>query len=190
MGRIIKLTENDIVRIVKKVLSEQPISPIGATSRINLSKLPRNIKSSQWSGKTPRVEDGSPSISDCKNPTPYDMVVKQYFSYCNKNKSKYSGSLTPNQKYLIQDLHKSMEGLFSTGTLNLIEKISNLSDFCRVALNYNYDNSERPGKNDLYSWLEDEKSIQWIDVAELLSKFQYEAEVETCLDGIPSDGFI
>ena len=77
-----------------------------------------------------------------------------------------------------------MEGLFSTGTLSLIEKISTLDDFCKVAVNYNYENSERPGKNDLYSWLDDETSIQWIDVASTLEKFKDEAGVSTCLDGI------
>lgn len=183
MKKVIRLTESDLVRIVKRVISEQPISgPLGAASRINLSKIPRASKYNEFSGKTPRTElDGS--MSECENPTPYEMQVKGYFTYCNKNKSKYSGGLTPTQRYLIQDLYKSMEGLFSTGTLSLLEKISTLDDFCKVAVNYNYENSERPGKNDLYSWLDDETSIQWIDVASALEKFKDEAGVSTCLDG-------
>ena len=179
MKKVIRLTESDLVRIVKRVISEQPIIPLGAARQINLSKSPR----SDFSGKTPRTElDGS--MSECENPIPYEMQVKGYFTYCNKNKSKYSGGLTPTQRYLIQDLYKSMEGLFSTGTLSLLEKISTLDDFCKVAVNYNYENSERPGKNDLYSWLDDETSIQWIDVASTLEKFKDEAGVSTCLDGI------
>jgi hypothetical protein len=178
MKKIIKLTESELVLIIKKVISEQPITGLGRA-------IPTRIqKTSNWSGKTPRVEDGSPSPIECDNPTPYEMQVKGYFTYCNKNKSKYSGGLTPTQRYLIQDLYKSMEGLFSTGTLSLIEKISTLDDFCKVAVNYNYENSERPGKNDLYSWLDDETSIQWIDVASALEKFKDEAGVSTCLDGI------
>ena len=182
MKKIIKLTESELVTIIKKVISEQPITGLG---RAIPTRIP---KTSNWSGKTPRVEDGSPSPIECDNPTPYDIQVKGYFAYCNKNKSKYLGSLTPNQRYLIQDLYKSMEGLFSTGTLNLLEKITTLDDFCKVAINYNYENSE--GGNELYSWLEDEDSIQWIDVATALEKFKDEAEVETCLDGVPSDGLI
>jgi hypothetical protein len=185
MGQIIKITENDIIRIVKKVLSEQLVSPIGAASRINLSKAPRVTKSSEFSGKTPKTEfDGN--TSECENPIPYDMQVKGYFNYCKRNKSKYSTNLTPTQRYLIQDLYKSMEGLFSTGTLNLLEKIPTLDDFCKVAINYNYENSE--GGNDLYSWIDDELSIQWIDVAAALEKFKDEAKVLTCLDEMPRVG--
>jgi hypothetical protein len=79
-----------------------------------------------------------------------------------------------------------MEGLFSTGTLNLLEKIPTLDDFCKVAINYNYENSE--GGNDLYSWIDDELSIQWIDVAAALEKFKDEAKVLTCLDEMPRVG--
>jgi hypothetical protein len=183
MKKIIKLTESELVSIIKKVISEQPIGPLGTASRINLSKAPRISKYSDFSGKTPRIEDGSPSMSECENPTPYNIQVKGYFAYCNKNKSKYSGGLNSTQRYFIQDLYNSMEGLFSTGTLNLLEKIPTLDDFCKVAINYNYENSERPGKNDLYSWLEDETSIQWIDVALALYKFKDEAGVSTCMDG-------
>lgn len=180
MKKVIRLTESDLVKIIKRVISEQgPLGPIGGISRI--PKVPRN-----WSGRTPRIEDGSPSTIECKNSVPYEMQVKGYFSYCNKNKSKYSSNLNSSQRYLIQDLHKSMEGLFSTGTLNLLEKIATLNDFCKVAVNFNYENSERPGKNDLYSWLDDEDSIQWIDVASALRKFKDEAEVETCMDGVDS----
>jgi hypothetical protein len=188
MKKVIKLTESDLVRIIKKIISEQPFSLMGAAdliapsrtgavSRLDLSKGPKNSSS----GRTPKTELDSYKKS-CENPIPHKNFVKNYFTYCQNNKSKYSGSLNSTQRYLIQDLHKSMEGIFSTGTLNLLEKINSLSDFCKIANNFNFENSENPGKNDLYSWLDDENSIQWVDVAEILKKFNKESGISDCFD--------
>ena len=48
MKKVIRLTESELVRIVKRVISEQPISPLGAASRINLSKAPRISKYNEF----------------------------------------------------------------------------------------------------------------------------------------------
>jgi hypothetical protein len=146
MGRIIKLTENDIVRIVKKVLSEQPISPLGAASRINLSKAPRNIKSSQWSGKTPRVSD-DPTADD--DSACYLANIKQLVKWCKGNKNRF----IPDSKSInmSKELHDAMDGIsLGISTMDAIKKIKTQDEFCKISNFYNYDNQ------DLGEWMGDE----------------------------------
>lgn len=188
MKKIIKLTESELVKIIKRVISEQPILGLASSNpvRINLSKTPQ-VGSSRL--PFPETDASTETGINCKDrQLPIDKIAKQYFSYCNVNKSKFSGSLSNQQKYLMQDLHKSMDGVTSTGTLEILEKIPKLEDFCKIVINFNYPNSQ--GGNDLWSWLDDEYSIGWLDVHFALRKFEKEIGLIKCSEQLNNSNFL
>lgn len=143
MKKVIKLTESDLVRIVKKVLNEQLIGTLAGRSAFNLSK-------SYPSGRTPRVMDDPRGKDDdtCYRQNILDLVLE-----CNRNKSKY----TPDKDayFIAEQLHTAMKG-FSTGTetLNTLHYlITDTPKFCKVSNAFNYD-----GEN-LAQWIDSEISI-------------------------------
>ena len=73
MKRIIKLTESDLTRIVRRVLSEQPTSPVGFTHKlISVTRKGDNVI-----GVTePTVRGGAPA------PTRWDSCKKEGTSNC------------------------------------------------------------------------------------------------------------
>ena len=143
MKKVVRLTEFDLVRIVKKVLNEQLIGTLAGRSSFNLSK------SQPSSSRTPQVQDDITGESDtCVRQNILDLVL-----HCNKNKSKYMPD--KDAYFIAKQLYTSMKG-FSTGTetLNTLHYlITDTPKFCRVSNAFNYD-----GEN-LAQWIDAEISI-------------------------------
>jgi hypothetical protein len=139
MKKIIKLTESELVLIIKRVISEQPISgPLGGARGINLAK--------GFSGKTPRILDDptGDDVSGC-----YLANIKQLVKWCKSNKNKF----IPDSKSinLSKELHDAMDGIsLGINTMEVIKKIKTQDEFCKIANFYNYDNQ------DLGEWMGDE----------------------------------
>jgi hypothetical protein len=136
MKKVIRLTESDLVRIVKKVISEQ--GSFGAARGINLSK--------GFSGKTPRVID-DPAGDDGSGC--YLANIKQLVKWCKSNKNRF----IPDSKSinLSKELHDAMDGIsLGISTIDAIKKIKTQDEFCKISNFYNYDNQ------DLGEWMDDE----------------------------------
>jgi hypothetical protein len=146
MKKVIRLTESDLVNIVKKVLKEQLIGTLASRPAFNLSKSgPAEISST----KTPQVQDDITNIiDDCYMENIYNLVNK-----CKNNKSLYQPD--KDAYYIAKQLYEAMDG-FSIGvnTMNTLKYIDDAAKFCRVSNAYNYD-----GKN-LATWIEEEVSLQ------------------------------
>ena len=146
MKKVIRLTESDLVNIVKKVLKEQLIGTLASRPAFNLSKSgPAEIPA----GRTPQVQDDPTHIIDhCYIENIYNLVNK-----CKNNKSQYRPD--KDAYYIAKQLHDAMDG-FSIGvnTMNTLKYIDDAAKFCRVSNAFIYD-----GKN-LATWIEEEISLQ------------------------------
>jgi hypothetical protein len=143
--KIIRLTESDLVRIVRKVLNEQLIGTLASRPAFNLSKSAPKTSSS----RTPQVQDDITGESDACTRQNIRDVVNQ----CKKDKSKYNPD--KDAYYIAKQLYTAMKGI-STGTetLNTLHYlISDTPKFCRVSNAFNYD-----GEN-LAQWLDSEISL-------------------------------
>ena len=156
MKKIIRLTESDLVNIVKKVLNEQLIGTLAGRSAFNLSK-------SYPVGRTPRVMDDptgdEPEYLECRYKNIHALVNE-----CKKNEYKYRPD--KDAFYIAKQLYDAMNGISLGGaasTLKYLEK-DNASKFCRVSNAFKYDNEN------LAQWIEDELSLPVESVWGLLKK--------------------
>ena len=159
MKKIIRLTESDLVNIVKKVLNEQLIGTLAGRSAFNLSKT----SPEPYAGKTPNIQDdptgGEPQYLECRYKNIHALVNE-----CKKNEYKY----TPDKDafYIAKQLYDAMNGISFGGaasTLKYLQK-DNASKFCRVSNAFKYDNEN------LAQWIEDELSLPVESVWGLLKK--------------------
>ena len=148
MKKVIKLTESDLVRIVKKVLNEQLVGTLAGRSAFNLSKSSPKT----YAGRTPRIADdplgGEPENAECRNKNIHILVNE-----CKKNEYKYKPD--KDAFYIAKQLYDAMNGISLGGagsTIKYLEK-DNVTKFCKVSNAFKYDNQN------LAQWIQDEFTL-------------------------------
>ena len=115
MKKIVKLTESDLVNIVKKVLNEQLIGTLAGRSAFNLSKSTPKT----YAGRTPRVMD--------------DPLG---------NETELQSCRYKNIHELVNELYDAMNGISFGGAASILIYLEkdNAAKFCRVSNAFKYDN--------------------------------------------------
>jgi len=181
MKKIITLTENDLTRIVKRVIEEQGIMTFArptARSGFNLSK------SVPSSGKPmPSPQDGVDVVDwplqMCQDKD-YSQIVRELFVAISKTpkhtitipKKGETYSKVSSDYYLINYIKKLkslMEGVGGNkGVLDIFSKLT-LKDFSTIINNW----KKVTGSNQsLYEWLEGEWGISWKEVWNSIGGFK------------------
>lgn len=142
MKKVIRLTESDLVRLVKRVLMEQPITLPRVLPRFDMAK---GIKSTPKQGFRLPQDADTPSDTEC-----FEANIKKIFIYCNSKKSQF----TPDDesKKIAKKLYDEMAGLnfTSRGLFNTLKSIKDYKQFCKVNNSFHYE-----GDN-LEQWIKDE----------------------------------
>lgn len=140
MKKIVRLTESDLVRLVKKVIQNEQM--LGAANRINLIKTPKS------SGRYPtEMGDTTDDSVECNSKN-----VKSIFNYCKKLKSNSEFKPDLESKKIAENLYKEMNGVnfTSTGLYKTLENIKDYKQFCKVDNSFFYENET------LEQWINDE----------------------------------
>jgi hypothetical protein len=156
MKKVVRLTESDLVRLVKKVLMEQP--PITLPRVLPRFDVAKGIKS------TPRQGFRQPQDADTPNDTEcFEVNVKKIFNYCNSKKSQF----TPDDesKKIAKKLYDEMDGLnfTNTGLFNTLKSIKDYKQFCKVNNSFYYDSEN------LEKWINDE----WVHPKDVSDSLQH-----------------
>jgi len=141
MKKVIRLTESDLVRLVKKAIRNEQI--LGAATRFNLTK-----GTSRTPGRFPNESGDTPDEDvECNSKN-----VKSIFVYCKKNKSNSEFKPDIESKKIAENLYKEMKGInfVSSGLYKTLEKIKDYKQFCKV------DNSFLYESETLEQWIGDE----------------------------------
>jgi hypothetical protein len=151
MKRIIRLTESDLVRLVKRVIKEQSITPrfnISNTPRFNISKGPGG-----FSGKTPRSEydDGVVNFDHPIRTKSKDWVRETFV-----NAHELHGKSDSNSHSIAKQLHTDIEGLGSGEILKTLRAIKTIEQLSSVITSY-----YELYKLSLYVEIENEFSTSW-----------------------------
>ena len=144
MKKVIKLTESDLVKIVKKVLNEQLIGTLAGRSAFNLSK------STPKGSRLPTPETDSPE----EDLTCYHININNLVNVCKRNESKYVPD--KDAKYIAEQLRDEMEGLgiYHTDIYSTLDYLKNdTPKFCRVSNAFNFNNEN------LAQWFDDELTL-------------------------------
>jgi hypothetical protein len=181
MKKIIRLTEEDLHNIVKRVIKEQGILGLArptVRTGINLSK-------SVPSGKPmPSPQDGVDAVDVRDLPMcqdkDYSQIVSELFTHISKTpthsirtpKKGETYSKLSSDYYLINYMEKLkslMEGIGNNeGVLNIFSKLT-LKDFSTIINNW----KKYTGSNQsLYEWLEGEWGISWKEVWDSIGSFK------------------
>ena len=160
MKKVIRLTESDLIDVIKKVMSEQLITLASRTSpvpRINLSK------SRPISGKPGFPEDSPVGDIPCE----YDSQEKVEELF--KEAKTWTSSSKDWQlvKPIAEEMKKQMEGLGSGNVIDQFKKIDTKEKLAALVKNWNYNNES------LYQWISDELFIKWKTLLEILNKNFY-----------------
>jgi hypothetical protein len=148
MKKIVKLTESDLVKIVKRVLKEQGVlGTLGSRSAFNLSKSsPTEVPA----GRTPQVQDDPRGVNtEC-----YQKNINNLVNACKRNESKYVPD--KDAKYIAEQLRDEMEGLgiYHMDIYSTLDYLKNdTPKFCRVSNAFNFNNEN------LAQWFEDELTL-------------------------------
>jgi hypothetical protein len=157
MKKIVRLTESDLVKIIKKVLNEQGVlGALSSRTGLNLSKSgPPKVSSV----RAPRImDDPTNMIDDC-----YYENIKKLVSYCKDNEYKFKPD--EESKKITLKLHDNIDGISFGGAIDTLEEIKNEVQFCKVSNGYRYN-----GEN-LAIQIKDEVSLPTDNVWEVLKKF-------------------
>jgi hypothetical protein len=160
--KIIRLTESDLVRIVRKVLNEQGvIGTLGGRTPVAQQRF--NLSKSYPVGRTPRVMDdptgGEPETAECRYKNLHTLVNE-----CKKNEYKYKPD--KDAFYIAKQLYDAMNGVSFGGagfTIKYLEK-DNATKFCKVSNAFKYDNQN------LAQWIQDEYTLPIEGIWPLLKK--------------------
>jgi hypothetical protein len=169
MKRIIRLSESDLVRIVKQVLKEQ--GPLGSASRINLTK-----PTPSFSGRPPKVEleggDGGCEYSP-------EEKVRCFF----KDAKTWTGGV--DEKYMNDIIEKMKSSLSSlTGDFEFLRLFGLIKS--EAGMGYLVKNFKMNNKN-LFVVLSEDKSISWIQILFVL-KNNFSGQLSSCHGPSGCDG--
>lgn len=163
MVNIIRLTESELVELVKKVLEEQSV--IGALSD------PSNVGLNVSLGEEPYQMGKSGA---CKKDNPADNKLRQLFTYCNKVSP--DSNINKIKKWNDR-LYKSMKGLGTNKDfITVLDEIKTVNELSAVWKTFKYDNEN------LWQWMSSEMKYTWDDVWNHLKKFQSIAKIPICLE--------
>lgn len=178
MKKIIRLTESDLTRIVRRVIKEQ--APLG----LNLSKPTPNL--TRGIGRLGRPDDGPDSggnntddYYDCSIKKPMDKQVKEVFD--SLEKSSQGSPSDKIKKYIIR-LKNSMEGIGSTDDVyNVFKEVKDKSTISSIIKNWK---SVTKSSESLYEWISSEMTIRWVVLYSILeSNNFYGVKFNRCLKG-------
>jgi hypothetical protein len=141
MKKVVRLTESDLVRLLRKALQNEQVPVLPRV-------LPRIVKGSQRTGpgmRAPESGDSPPDDTGC-----FEKNVKAIFNYCNSKKSEFTSD--SESKKIAKKLYDEMDGInfTSTGLFNTLKSIKDYKQFCKVNNSFHYE-----GDN-LEQWIKDE----------------------------------
>lgn len=148
MKRIIRLTESDLVRLVKRVIKEQSILSGGNNPMFNISK-----GTGEFSGKTPRSETDN-SVVDFDHPI--RAKSKDWVRETFVKAHKLHGKSDSDSNYIAKRLHADIDGLGSGEILKTLNTIKTINQLSSVITSYN-----ELYKLSLYVDIESEWSTSW-----------------------------
>lgn len=145
MKKIIRLTESDITRIVKRVIKEQPFGGL-----LNMPETGQEV-TGIVGYKPPNIKE----YSDADK-------VKNLFTIARKwpSTSQDWKTITP----IAKQMYNQLSGMGSGSFLTELVKIKTTNQLAALVKNWKFD-----GK-DLYTWLSSEYGISWAQIIQVLRK--------------------
>ena len=160
MKKIIKLTESDLVHIIKKVIKEQTLLGTGDAVRVGGRGFDLSKSTRTPSGKTPGTETDDGSFLDCEYTS--EEKIKYFFDEA-KNWKGYVDEKYMNS--IIEKMKKELGSYFTGNTnefLRLLGQIKTKSGMGYLIRTFKLNN-----KN-LFSILSTNYKFPWISVVQIL----------------------
>ena len=158
--KVVRLTESQLVEIIEKIISEQPVTLLGRTGAVPRFNL---AKSSGRSARLPFPEDSPVDEIPCEY-FPEERIEQLFIQAKKWSSSTKDWEIV---KPISEDMKKQMTGLGSGNVIELFKKIDTKEKLAALIKNWNYNNES------LYDWLDDEIILgKWSSLVKILgSKF-------------------
>ena len=156
MKKIIRLTESDLTKIVRRVLNEQIIGNLVKPPRINVTK------STPWGGKTPRTID-----DDGGMPCEYTSEEKMRNFFINA-KTFFKGGV--DEKYMnlvIEKMKKELGSFWSGSPIEFLRLLGSIKT--EAGIGYLLRTFKLNNKN-LFTVLSEDHRFPWLSVVQAIKK--------------------